>query len=85
MKGGSSMLTLNIISIGEKKGIRDKVTDRELFGLLITNMIKSSGIISSIITGIMSCCASFSELTMDPIAANRVEKRKYPRIKNTIK
>jgi hypothetical protein len=73
------------INIGEKKGIKESVTDKELFGLRITNMIKSKGIIINIITGIISCWASFSELTIEPIAAKIVEKSKYPRTKNKTK
>ena len=70
------MHILRSIKIGVKNGNKDKATETGLLGARITNVIKSIGIIRDIITGIISCWASFSEFTVDPIAAKRVEKRK---------
>ena len=40
------------IKIGAKKGIMDKTTEKELFGLFITNNISSIGTSRNIVTGI---------------------------------
>ncbi len=57
------------IKIGVKNGTSDKITESELFGALMINIMSTSGIIKNIVIGIINCCASFSELTMEPTAA----------------
>lgn len=79
------MQTRKSINMGVKNGIRDNVTESELSGLRIINMISRRGMTNNIMTGIINCWASFSEFTVDPIAANKVENRKYPRMKKITK
>jgi len=43
------------IKIGAKNGIKDKITARELLGLLITYIISSTGITKNMVTGKRSC------------------------------
>lgn len=72
MKGGRRIQIRMSINIGAKKGIMDKITVRELLGFRRTNTMSNIGTIKNILIGMMSCWASFSELTIEPTAAYNV-------------
>jgi hypothetical protein len=74
--GGRRTVMRKNIKIGAKNGIKDKNTASELSGALMINIMSMIGIIKNMVTGITNCWASFSELTMEPMAAKRVPKRK---------
>lgn len=57
------------IKIGAKNGTSDKITETELLGALMINIMSKIGTIRNMVIGIINCCASFSELTMEPTAA----------------
>jgi len=57
------------INTGAKKGIKDKITEKELLGLRRIKAIINIGTIKDKETGMRSCEASFSEFTMEPTAA----------------
>jgi len=67
--GGSSTEMRRSIRIGEKNGIKERTTDKELSGLRITKDISKIGMTKNMVTGMTSCCASFSLLTIEPIPA----------------
>jgi hypothetical protein len=68
-KEGSRTVMRKNIKIGAKNGTRDRITESELFGALMIKIMSKSGIIKNMVIGIINCCASFSELTMEPTAA----------------
>jgi hypothetical protein len=71
-KGGRSTQIRRSISMGAKNGIMESTTEKLLSGLLITNIMSRIGMTKNMTTGMISCWASFSEFTIDPMAAYMV-------------
>ena len=71
--GGLAIFILPNIMIGAKKGIMDIVVINVLSGDFTMNPMSMSGTTKNMMIGNMSCCASWSEFVMAPIAEKRAE------------
>lgn len=80
---GGSNASLVDMTMGEKNGINDEMTDSELLGARIAPIARYRPITINKVNGIIICCDSpWSSPTALPIAAQIAANKKYPPTKN---